>query len=54
MLSTRRAEYTAKALNLPFNTAKGYGKEQELYDSNLPEGRMYNRTVNIVVETPVE
>jgi outer membrane protein OmpA-like peptidoglycan-associated protein len=54
LLSTKRAEYTAKALNLPATTAKGYGKEQELYDNNLPEGRMYNRTVNIVVETPVE
>ncbi len=53
-LSTKRAEYTAKALNLPLSTAKGYGKEQELYDNNFPEGRMYNRTVNIVVETPVE
>ncbi len=54
MLSTKRAEYTAKALNLPLSTAKGYGKEQELYDNSFPEGRMYNRTVNIVVETPVE
>ncbi len=54
MLSTKRADYTAKALNLPSSTAKGYGKEQELYDNNFPEGRMYNRTVNIVVETPVE
>ncbi len=53
-LSTKRAEFTAKALNLPSSTAKGYGKEQELYDNNFPEGRMYNRTVNIVVETPVE
>lgn len=54
MLSTKRAEYTAKALNVPLKNAKGYGKEQELYDNNYPEGRMYNRTVNIVVETPVE
>ncbi|MBX7156727.1 MAG: OmpA family protein [Candidatus Kapaibacterium sp.] len=53
-LSTKRAEYTAKALELPVTVSKGYGKEQELYDNNLPEGRMYNRTVNIVVETPVE
>jgi outer membrane protein OmpA-like peptidoglycan-associated protein len=54
MLSTKRAEYTAKALNVPLANAKGFGKEQELYDNNYPEGRMYNRTVNIVVETPVE
>ncbi|MFM8437107.1 MAG: OmpA family protein, partial [Candidatus Kapaibacterium sp.] len=54
MLSTKRAEYTAKALNVPLKNAKGFGKEQELYDNNYPEGRMYNRTVNIVVETPVE
>lgn len=54
MLSTKRAEYTAKALSVPLKNAKGFGKEQELYDNNYPEGRMYNRTVNIVVETPVE
>ncbi|MBL7997900.1 MAG: OmpA family protein, partial [Candidatus Kapabacteria bacterium] len=54
MLSTKRAEFTAKALNVPMSNVTGYGEEQELYDNNLPEGRMYNRTVNITVETPVE
>jgi outer membrane protein OmpA-like peptidoglycan-associated protein len=54
MLSTRRAEYTARALGLPLTTSKGYGEGRELYDNNLPEGRMYCRTVNVIVETPVE
>jgi len=34
-------------------TAHGYGKTQPLYPNDLPEGRYYNRTVQVLVETPI-
>ena len=34
-------------------TSHGYGKSQPLYDNGLPEGRYYNRTVQVLVETPI-
>jgi outer membrane protein OmpA-like peptidoglycan-associated protein len=51
-LSQDRATVTAQALGVPVANAKGAG-ETLLYDNNLPEGRFYSRTVNVVVETPV-
>ncbi|HEY3875465.1 MAG TPA: OmpA family protein, partial [Candidatus Kapabacteria bacterium] len=33
--------------------AHGYGKTQPLYPNDLPEGRYYNRTVQVLVETPI-
>ena len=33
--------------------AHGYGKSQPLYTNELPEGRYYNRTVQVLVETPI-
>jgi outer membrane protein OmpA-like peptidoglycan-associated protein/Tol biopolymer transport system component len=35
-------------------TAHGYGKTQPLYPNDLPEGRYYNRTVQVLVETPID
>lgn len=32
---------------------RGLGKEVQLHDNKLPEGRFYNRTVKVRVETPV-
>jgi hypothetical protein len=32
---------------------KGVGEEAPLYSNELPEGRFYNRTVQIVVESQV-
>jgi outer membrane protein OmpA-like peptidoglycan-associated protein len=52
-LSQRRAENIAKALGINPNQAKGLG-ETKLYDNDLPEGRFFNRTVHVVVETPIE
>ncbi|MBI5325829.1 MAG: OmpA family protein [Ignavibacteriae bacterium] len=52
-LSQRRAENIARALGLSPSQAKGLG-EVMLYDNDLPEGRFFNRTVNIVIETPIE
>ncbi len=34
--------------------AHGYGKTQPLYPNELPEGRYYNRTVQVLVETPLD
>lgn len=55
-LSTKRAEFTAQALGVQKTNVNitGYGEDNPLYDNELPEGRMYNRTVNIIVETPVK
>jgi outer membrane protein OmpA-like peptidoglycan-associated protein len=32
---------------------RGLGKSIQLYDNKLPEGRFYNRTVKVKVETPI-
>lgn len=53
-LSRNRASETAKALNLPTSVAQGRGEQTPLYPNALPEGRAYNRTVTITVETPVK
>jgi outer membrane protein OmpA-like peptidoglycan-associated protein len=34
-------------------TATGYGETTPLYINDLPEGRYYNRTVQVLVETPI-
>jgi outer membrane protein OmpA-like peptidoglycan-associated protein len=53
-LSNSRAESANKALGNSNAISKGYGEKIELYNNDLPEGRMYNRTVEIIVETPVK
>ena len=52
-LTTERANSVAGMLNAPRFEAKGVGKSQLLFDNNLPEGRFYSRTVNIVLEKPI-
>lgn len=52
-LSSDRARAAARALGLPESAAAGDG-ETLLYDNDLPEGRFYNRTVHVTVETPVQ
>lgn len=56
-LSRRRAEETSRQIQTRIVpeviTARGAG-EEEIYDNNLPEGRMYNRTVIVETATPVE
>jgi outer membrane protein OmpA-like peptidoglycan-associated protein len=53
-LSKARARETASTLEL-INKAevRGLGKTVLLYDTDLPEGRFYCRTVTIIAETPV-
>lgn len=49
-LSSQRAANAVKALGK--GSASGEG-EKMLFDNNTPEGRFYNRTVTILVETPI-
>ena len=35
-------------------TKRGVGEEEPLFDNMLPEGRFYNRTVQVIIKTPVE
>ncbi len=52
-LTEDRANAVAKMLGADNVEAKGVGKSVLLFDNNLPEGRFYSRTVNIVLEKPV-
>jgi outer membrane protein OmpA-like peptidoglycan-associated protein len=54
-LADGRAAAVAKALGMGANkgVSKGIG-EADLYDNSLPEGRLYTRTVDVVIETPVQ
>ncbi|MCS6809467.1 MAG: OmpA family protein [Bacteroidota bacterium] len=54
-LSKARARETALALDVAKRAEiRGLGKTILLYDTDLPEGRFYCRTVTIVVETPID
>ncbi|MFN9302562.1 MAG: OmpA family protein [Candidatus Kapaibacterium sp.] len=59
-LSGRRAETVKTGINSftggKYNTldSKGDGEENPLFDNSLPEGRMYNRTVQINISTPIK
>jgi outer membrane protein OmpA-like peptidoglycan-associated protein len=58
-LSENRANATKKDIDARIKgkdksmVAKGYGKTQPLFPNELPEGRYYNRTVQVLIETPV-
>ncbi|MCX8054142.1 MAG: OmpA family protein [Ignavibacteria bacterium] len=58
-LSERRAETVRqgiiKATGGRYATlnSKGVGEDDPLYTNDLPEGRFYNRTVQVVIRTPV-
>lgn len=54
-LSKARARETASVLDLLKKAeVRGLGKTVLLYDTEIPEGRFYCRTVTIVVETPIQ
>jgi outer membrane protein OmpA-like peptidoglycan-associated protein len=52
-LTDDRANSVAKMLGATNYVAKGVGKSVLLFDNNYPEGRFYSRTVNIVLNKPV-
>ena len=49
-LSLNRARAVARELATPNVQIKGVGETRPLYDNNLPEGRFYNRTVEVIIE----
>ncbi|MCX6154830.1 MAG: OmpA family protein [Candidatus Kapabacteria bacterium] len=53
-LSEKRAIETAKALAARDMEIRAIGEGRLLYNNDLPEGRFYCRTVEIVVETPIK
>lgn len=53
-LAEQRAISTAKALGLRVDPARVYGQGNvDLLDSTTPEGRLYNRTVEITIENDI-
>lgn len=59
-LSENRARTVARAIEAYAKgryqslTARGVGEDDPLYTNDLPEGRFYNRTVQILISTPIE
>jgi outer membrane protein OmpA-like peptidoglycan-associated protein len=58
-LSTNRAATVERAIKTRTRGVKtlvsrGVGEDDPLYDNNLPEGRFYNRTVQIIIQTPLK
>ena len=53
-LSQDRAVNTAKELGVPTENARGVGETTSLFNNDLPEGRFFSRTVDVVVKTPVK
>ncbi|HOK14686.1 MAG TPA: OmpA family protein, partial [Candidatus Kapabacteria bacterium] len=58
-LSERRAETVRQGIikatggRFASLSSKGVGEDDPLYTNDLPEGRFYNRTVQVVIRTPV-
>ncbi len=53
-LSEKRAVETAKAFGAKDIEIRAIGEGKLLYNNDLPEGRFYCRTVEIIVETPIK
>jgi len=49
-LSLNRARAVARELSVTNVIVKGVGESRPLFDNNLPEGRFYNRTVEVIIE----
>lgn len=50
-LSLERATEVSAVLKLPKATVDGRGESSPVYNNDLPEGRFYNRTVQIIIST---
>jgi outer membrane protein OmpA-like peptidoglycan-associated protein len=53
-LSEKRAIETARVFGARNIEIRAIGEGKLLYNNDLPEGRFYCRTVEIIVETPIE
>ena len=53
-ISQKRAESTAKSIAHSNMETIGLGEEHDIYPFQTPEGRMYARTVKVIIETPIE
>lgn len=53
-LAARRCREVQRLLGMEDALIETVGSDRLLYDNDLPEGRMYSRTVHIIIETPVE
>jgi outer membrane protein OmpA-like peptidoglycan-associated protein len=52
LMSKYRANAVAKNLGLGDPKINAHGESIQIYDSDLPEANFYNRTVNIIIESP--
>lgn len=53
-LSFLRAQAISREINAGISVVEGLGAERAIYDNETPEGRLYSRTVDVYIETPVE
>jgi outer membrane protein OmpA-like peptidoglycan-associated protein len=53
VLALERAKSMARTLSASNSEILGAGRDPELYDNSMPEGRFYCRTVEVIVETPI-
>jgi outer membrane protein OmpA-like peptidoglycan-associated protein len=53
-LSMDRAKSLSELISVEAIEIDGLGESVELYDNQLPEGRFYNRTVEVIAETPIQ
>lgn len=52
-LSEQRARQVSNVLGVERTNVSGRGELLPLFDNSLPEGRFYSRTVEVLIETPV-
>jgi outer membrane protein OmpA-like peptidoglycan-associated protein len=49
----RNIRSTTKGVFATLNS-RGTGEDEALYTNDLPEGRFFNRTVQVIIETPLQ
>lgn len=54
LLSEKRAQETARVLSAQNAVILGEGEDTTTFSNDVPEGRLYSRTVRISIETPFE